>query len=364
MDRHLIETMTGRPPAWIREFKRFFVNAAHEMGFVREWRCRNAACSATTPERKVVNTSNQSANRTTGVSEATAGDSLPARLMAQYGSTVGFYIGAPLFIAFCFTWISAGQVAQHLPRDLAFVYWAGLFVPKWFALDLATRIVHQLTRRWTPPVWLCALCGGALGSIAYKPIAVFYMEQFTAAFGPYLPEGFAFIGIEPVYPTSMTDVGTLLAQNGVSISFWIFGVVAFVRLWQTPRYLVVATPTPAAPTLAEAEVSQSTRIPIFMQRTRGLAQAKLLALQAEDHYVRVITDRGDDLVLYRFSDALEELRAHPGFRVHRSYWVAREAVQAVQTENKNHVAILSNGLRVPISRANIGLLRAEGLIVS
>jgi hypothetical protein len=298
------------------------------------------------------------------VSETTAEDSLPTRLMVRYGSTAGFYLGAPLFIAFCFTWISAGQVAQHLPRDLAFAYWTGLFVPKWFALDLATRIVHQMTRRWAPPVWLCALCGGALGAIAYKPLAVFYMEQFTTTFGPYLPDGFAFVGIAPVFPTSMTDIGTLLAQNGVSISFWIFGVVAFVRVWQTPRYLVTATSTPASPTTSEAEVSQSTRIPIFMQRTRGLAQTKLLAVQAEDHYVRVITDRGDDLVLYRFSDALEELRSFAGFRIHRSYWVAREAVRSIETENKNYFALLSNGLKVPISRANIGLLRAEGLIAN
>jgi len=270
----------------------------------------------------------------------------------------GFYLGAPVFIAFVFTWISAGQMAQHLPRELALLYWLGLFVPKWLAMDLATRAVWFATKRWSPAPWLCALPGAALGSIAYKPLAVSYMERFIASTEAYLPAGFVFDGVEPIFPVSMADIGVMIIQSGVSIGFWTFAVVAFVRVWGVPAYL---KPSAVAPIDGEAPIVP--RIPVFMQRTRGLVDAELLALQAEDHYIRVITDRGEDLVLYRFSDALEELAARPGYRVHRSYWIASHAVKSISTENKNFVAELKNGRRIPISRSNVGLLRAEGLIV-
>jgi DNA-binding LytR/AlgR family response regulator len=99
-----------------------------------------------------------------------------------------------------------------------------------------------------------------------------------------------------------------------------------------------------------------------MSKTRGLADAKLIALQAEDHYIRVITDRGDDLVLYRFGDALAEVSALQGLRVHRSYWIARDAIAAVEFAAKTYSVVLSNGRRVPVSRSYIALLRSSGLI--
>jgi LytTr DNA-binding domain len=283
-------------------------------------------------------------------------DATPSRLALN----AGFYLGVPIFIAFAFTWISAGQMAQHLPRDIALLYWLGLFMPKWLAMDLATRLVSRAGRRWSPAPWLCALTGAVIGCIAYKPLAVAYLDMFLGAFGSYMPAEFAFVGVEPIWPGSLDAVGTMIIQNGVSIGLWTFAVVAYVRVWGVPAYL---RPAPAAVAGVHPWIQPAQpRLPVFMQRTRGLAEARLLAIQAEDHYIRVITDSGDDLVLYRFSDALEELAQRLGYRVHRSYWIAKDAVSAVECENKNYIAILANGLRVPISRSNIGLLRAEGLI--
>jgi hypothetical protein len=256
-------------------------------------------------------------------------------------------------------------MAQHLPAHFAFLYWLGLFLPKWAAMDLATRGVWFVVRKHNPSPWLCALPGGAIGSIAFKPLAVLHLERFIAAMQSHLPLGFAFEGLEPVFPSSLADIGLLIVQNGVSIGLWTFAVVAFVRVWEAPGYLRPKLRPAGAnePSLGSVE-TETGRIPHFLQRTRGLAQSQLLAIRAEDHYVRVIADSGEDLVLYRFSDALEELRDKPGYRVHRSYWVARDAIVTIEPENKNYVAVLKNGLRVPISRSNVGLLRAEGVIAS
>jgi DNA-binding LytR/AlgR family response regulator len=87
-----------------------------------------------------------------------------------------------------------------------------------------------------------------------------------------------------------------------------------------------------------------------------------LALASEDHYLRVYTARGDTLVHHRF-DALAEL-GDAGVRVHRSWWVARAAVTGSEREGERIVLLLSNGLRVPVSRTYLIPAREAGLIAA
>jgi DNA-binding LytR/AlgR family response regulator len=101
------------------------------------------------------------------------------------------------------------------------------------------------------------------------------------------------------------------------------------------------------------------RTPAFLRRIPArLAGGELYALEAEDHYLRVHTSRGDDLVLMRFSDALLELAGLDGLRVHRSWWVARIGVQKIQREGSRMIIHLRDGHVVPVSRTNYGALRA------
>ena len=81
------------------------------------------------------------------------------------------------------------------------------------------------------------------------------------------------------------------------------------------------------------------------------ADAKdILCLQMEDHYVRVHTSLGHSLLLMRMRDAVAELGRLEGAQVHRSWWVAREAVASVEREGRRASLTLTNGLRVPVSR--------------
>lgn len=88
--------------------------------------------------------------------------------------------------------------------------------------------------------------------------------------------------------------------------------------------------------------------------------AGLFAVEAEDHYLRVHTDAGDELITARFGDALAELAAAPGFRTHRSWWVAADAIDEVTWLRGRGEARLKSGLTVPISRSNIAPLKAAG----
>lgn len=78
--------------------------------------------------------------------------------------------------------------------------------------------------------------------------------------------------------------------------------------------------------------------------------APLLAVAAEDHYLRVHTELGSALILMRFSDALRFLREVEGAQTHRSWWVSRGAVLDVRRGDGRASLSLRTGLEVPVSR--------------
>ncbi len=88
----------------------------------------------------------------------------------------------------------------------------------------------------------------------------------------------------------------------------------------------------------------------------------LLALAAEDHYLRVFTDQGEALILRRFGDALIDVEALDGAQVHRGWWVAREAVVGSERDGDRTILRLVNGVRVPVSRTHVRGARDAGLL--
>lgn len=86
----------------------------------------------------------------------------------------------------------------------------------------------------------------------------------------------------------------------------------------------------------------------------------LICLQMEDHYVRVHTRSGSELVLLSMREAMAQLGARHGERVHRSWWVARDAVTEVVADGRNLRLRLVGGLEAPVSRSQVGRLRALG----
>lgn len=91
-----------------------------------------------------------------------------------------------------------------------------------------------------------------------------------------------------------------------------------------------------------------------------LRGATIRAVQAEDHYLRIHTDRGSDLILMRLSDALDELEGLEGAQTHRSWWVARAAVRDVARGDGRATLTLDGGLTAPVSRRYARALREAG----
>lgn len=104
-------------------------------------------------------------------------------------------------------------------------------------------------------------------------------------------------------------------------------------------------PFPAPVTLRPATPAA----PAFFQRFDPPLKGAVLAVQAQEHYVRVVTAEGAVTTLYRFGDALRELEGLSGLQVHRSFWVADAGVAALKSGKRGLKIILRNGEQVPVS---------------
>jgi DNA-binding LytR/AlgR family response regulator len=141
------------------------------------------------------------------------------------------------------------------------------------------------------------------------------------------------------------DLMSLLISLGYSLA--LSGPMALLS-WLVFRPRQVVTPAaPPPPKFLE-------RLPV---RLRG---SDIYAVQAEDHYLRVHTSKGSDLILMRLSDAVAELEGIEGAQTHRSWWVAKEALADVKIGDGRATLTLKDGCEAPVSRTYARALREAG----
>lgn len=89
---------------------------------------------------------------------------------------------------------------------------------------------------------------------------------------------------------------------------------------------------------------------------------ELIRLAMHDHYVEVVSDKGQNLVLMRFSDALEIVDALHGGQTHRSHWVNYNKIRGVVKDKGKLGFRMSDDAFVPIARSRKPDLKKQGLL--
>ncbi len=125
-----------------------------------------------------------------------------------------------------------------------------------------------------------------------------------------------------------------------------------------PQGVAVESP-PEADVIAFAAPARRAS-PAILRRLPQRKRGALLRLSMSDHYVGVATEHGEEMLLMRLSDAIAETAPEEGLKVHRSHWVARRAVRAVEPEGDRATLVLSSGERIPVSRTRMAVLRSAG----
>ncbi|MCF6304772.1 MAG: LytTR family transcriptional regulator DNA-binding domain-containing protein [Rhodobacteraceae bacterium] len=88
---------------------------------------------------------------------------------------------------------------------------------------------------------------------------------------------------------------------------------------------------------------------IIDQKTEG----EILVLTAQDHYVEITSTNGKKLVRMRMREAIAQMQDQDGLSVHRSYWVAKDAIQSLQKSEGKHFLLLINGDEIPVSPSKL-----------
>jgi len=281
----------------------------------------------------------------------------PDRQRARW-LTLWFYLGVPLALGFLLGWLQVGRAADW-PRHVSLLYWLGVSLATTAFSALGTAAVAPLLRRLRSPLWLTLLVGQLVaGYVLTNPLLQAFRRWLQSTVYPDMV-------LTPA--TTLAEFAQRLPSNalmwiGINLLFFYgFGMTRF-GYRRMPGAVPIPQPEagPPATSPPAAEVPKETRPP-FIERVRPERRGALLALEAEGHYLRVHTDAGSDLILYRLSDALLELAGEDGAQVHRSWWVAARALS--DKRHRDHLQLV-NGIEVPVSRSFRIMARHRGWLAA
>lgn len=171
-------------------------------------------------------------------------------------------------------------------------------------------------------------------------------------------------------PSWIIVYGVTLATAGPShtdpLELWFYCLIVGLAMVALNVVNAQTAPTPVdAPQTAPMPPNASQTAPTppaILQRLPHAQRGKLLHLAVSDHYVDVVTDKGHALVLMRMADAMSETAPIAGLQVHRSHWVALDAVKRAIRQNGKPALELANGTMVPVSRSFATAARQAGLL--
>jgi len=257
-----------------------------------------------------------------GASIEPDGDGRRLRLDIRLDRGVGVAVGAGVVLA-----LTGAFGTVMAPLWLRFAYWVPLILAGAVWAHLCSRLIERLIDPDEQP-WLTV---AALSAATAGPVTAMV----------WLVTGLVFEN--EIYPVDRL------------VHF--IGPVLIITIAISAINVFLGRPAPVQTHAVPGGTAPARFLDRLPPRLRG---ATLIAVQAEDHYLRLHTDRGSDLVLMRLSDAVAELEGLEGARTHRSWWVARDAVRDVSRGDGRAVLTLEGGIVAPVSRRYARALREAG----
>jgi hypothetical protein len=140
---------------------------------------------------------------------------------------------------------------------------------------------------------------------------------------------------------------------------WQYGYVIMVSALLTAGAWVIERlmQKPLAPPAAAPDTAPG---PFLDRLPIRLRSAELYAVESEDHYLRVHTSAGQELILMRLADAVRELAGVEGLQTHRSWWVAKQGLADVVKGDGRLTLKLKSGAEAPVSRTYLKAVREAG----
>ncbi|MEX0304944.1 MAG: LytTR family DNA-binding domain-containing protein [Leisingera sp.] len=85
----------------------------------------------------------------------------------------------------------------------------------------------------------------------------------------------------------------------------------------------------------------------------------LVRVEAQDHYVKVVTAQGNVTIKQGFSECVGALEPFLGVQCHRSHWIRFKHVKSVKRAGSAYVCLMEDGSEVPVSRRRYSELKRQ-----
>lgn len=271
----------------------------------------------------------------------------PHAPVAPFHAQLGFWLGYPVALGIFSGWNQIGMVAPALPLAWSMIYWLLLSIIMWLGLGAGTSLAMRYGGRLNYSTKL--VFGTVAGVALTRPLHAVFQDMFVPL--AHAPETLLTL---PVLPLSLADVAQLYTGNALLMAFWIGG--SFFFAW----FVGYRPFSPIRPQAVMSGTDQSPMIaPRFAARLARSTFDRLEAVQAEDHYIRCFGDRQEELVLYRFTDALLDLQAYDWLRIHRSICVRRDCIASFTPRGRSMTLTLASGRRFPVSERYHAMVSRE-----
>jgi len=229
-----------------------------------------------------------------------------------------------------------------MPTGIRLIYWVVFGFIGYLIFRPISFVADWLSEISSIPGWLSIVMATGVAAFPLTILIAIAIGGMQVADNPMLLDNFGLL---------------YLQVSGIGIGIFLIMRLVFgpERVPDAPDSAALAA-APAAEGLPAPRCRLHNRLPPSF--TKPIA-----ALGVEDHYVRVFgSDGGSEMLLMRLSDAMAEMDGVEGLQIHRSWWVARHAVESGQRDGRNVTLLLSGGLRIPVSRSNVARVRQAGLL--
>ena len=278
----------------------------------------------------------------------------PARLFGWRHTA--FFLGVPIIFALYMA--SSHRMLQAVPAGWVMAYSVTYSLLIWWLTCAVCRLFFEILRRWQPHQLVILSLGMFFAGFVSMPVTELLNNAFIGFWS------------EPEVRSQLTDAiqsghpnvsfGTSLVRDGL---IWILVNLFFDRFLGLPRYRYPSASADAdvAKKSQQQDPDQSiaetlghtpsvSAAPGFLKRLdQPVDLGQVLAVKAEQHYIKVYTPDRQHMILYRFSDALNELPEELGLQVHRSWWLRTSALTRLRQTGRKMVAELVTGDSIPIS---------------
>ena len=227
-------------------------------------------------------------------------------------------------------------------RDAVF-FWVGRIAAVLVSLWIAMLVVESVPfARLAPPHWFS-------GTILFPVIATVPMAIAESVLESRIPQ------VEAFDDSALRAASPLLALATEYLTILSVVLPINVLLWIVIDQRRASGNAPDLQAEGEPE-------PQFLAKTHGIELNDVVAIAAEEHYVRVYTSDDSELVYARFGDVVKQMPDDAGLQVHRSWWVAGAAIKRAIRGARRYTLELSNGSSVPVSDSYVRSVRERGLL--